>query len=191
MRELFVSTIDIGGQKTSGIYKEAQIEREGLTVISNTGELLPEVKEILALIADAGDVVLDTSHLSPHESLVLIDEAKRMGIESVVVTHPEAEIIGATEDEQKEMARRGAYLNFCYAQTISEGAFGERTKRVVRAIKNIGAEHCCLSTDLGNDLFPLPIEGFRSYLQVLTALGINEQEIDTMIRKNPSKILGL
>jgi len=184
-------TLEMSRKESSGIYKEGQKERTGLTVLDEPGELLPEVREILGLIADAGDVVLDTAHLSPRESLVLIEEARKAGIESVVVTHPEAEIIGATEEEQKGMAMKGAYLNYCYAQTFSDGPFGERAKRVVRTIKNIGAEHCCLSTDSGNNFFPLPIEGFRSFLQVLTALGITEQEIDVMIRKNPCRILGI
>lgn len=178
-------------KEASGIYKHEQKEKKGLTILNDMGQLLPEVKEIIDLIAKADNVVLDTAHLSPQESLVLIDEAKKRKIRNVLVTHPEAEVIGATEEQQKEMAMKGAYLNFCYNQTVSDGTFGERTKRVAHAIKSIGASHCCLSTDSGNSLFPLPIECLRSFTQVLMALGIDEQEIDLMIRQNPSTILGL
>jgi hypothetical protein len=178
-------------KETSGIYKHEQKEKKGLTILGDAGQLLPEVKEILDLIAKAGDVVLDTSHLSPQESLFLIDEAKKRGIESILVNHPEAEVIAATEEQLKEMATKGAYLNFCYAQSCSEGPFGERVKRVAHTIKTIGASHCCLSTDLGNNLFVLPIEGLRSFTNILMSLGINEGEIDLMIRQNPSKVLGL
>ncbi len=178
-------------KETSGIYKQELKEKNGLTIFDDTGQLSPEVKKILDLIASAGNVVLDTAHLSPQESLVLIEEAKKRGIKNVLVTHPEAEVIGATEEQEKEMAMKGAYLNFCYNQTVSNGTFGERTKRVAQAIKNIGASHCCLSTDSGNNLFSLPIEGLRSFTQVLMALGIDEQEIDLMIRQNPSRILDL
>lgn len=172
-------------------YRHEQKEGKGLTIFNDVGGLLPEVKEILDLIAEAGHVVLDTSHLSPQESLILIDEAKKRGIKNVVVTHPEGEIIDATEEQQKEMAQKGAYLNYCYAQTCMAGQFGERTKQVVHAIKTIGANHCCLSTDSGNNLLPLPIEALRLFITVLMALGIDEQEIDLMIRRNPAKILGL
>jgi hypothetical protein len=178
-------------KESSGIYKHEQKEKKSLTIFDDTGQLLPEVKKILDQIAEAGDVVLDTSHLSPQESLFLIDEAKKRRIKNVVVNHPEAEVISATEEQLKEMATKGAYLNFCYAQACSDGPFGERMKRVAHAIKSIGASHCCLSTDLGNNLFVLPIEGLRSFTSILMALGINEEEIDLMIRQNPSNILGL
>lgn len=177
--------------EAAGIYKQEQKKKKGITILNDTGQLLPEVEEIIDLIAKAGDVVLDTAHLSPQESLVLIDEAKKRGVRNVVVTHPEAEVIGATEEQQKEMAEKGAYLNYCYNQTISSGFLGERSKQVAHAIKTIGASHCCLSTDSGNNLFSLPIEGLRTFTQVLTALGINEQEIDLMMRRNPAKILDL
>ena len=48
-----------------------------------------------------------------------------------------------------------------------------------------------MSTDLGSNFFPLPIEGLRLFITVLMALGITEQEIDLMIRQNPAKILDL
>lgn len=176
-------------------YQSEQKEKKGLTILTEAGQLLSEVKDILELIAEAGNVVLATSHLSPQESLVIIDEAKKTGIKNVVVTHPEAGIIDATEEQQKQMAEKGAYLNYCYAQTFYAGTLGEPTKGlvkgVVNAIKTIGANHICLSTDLGNNLFPLPIEGLRLFITVLMALGIDQQEIDLMIRKNPAKILDL
>jgi len=178
-------------RSTFAVYKREEKEKKGLTIFDDKGQLLREVQEILDLIAAAGNVVLDTSHLSPKESLVIIGEAKKRGIRNIVVTHPEGEIIDATEEQQKEMAEKGAYLNYCYAQTCHAGHFGERTKQVVHAIKTIGANHCCLSTDLGNNFETLPIEGLRLFITVLMALGIDNQEIDLMIRQNPSKILDL
>lgn len=172
-------------------YKGKQKQKEGLTIFDEAGKLLPEVAEILDTIADAGSVVLDTSHLAPQESLVIIDEAKKRGINNIVVSHPAADIIGATEEQQRQMAEKGAYLNYCYSTVFSTGGLEEGAERIAHAIKTIGAGRCCLSSDCGNILLPLPIEGLRLFTTVLTVLGIDDQEIDQMIRRNPTRILGL
>jgi hypothetical protein len=181
-----------GAQKeSSGMYGEAQKQKSGLTIFDGERKLLPEVDTILDLIAKAGDVVLDTAHLSPEESIFLAGAAKEKGIRNVVSGHPEAEIFGATDEQLKQLAEKGAYLNFCYAQTVSDGVLGPRTKRVVNLIRSIGAEHCCLSTDTGNNVFPLPVEALRTFAHVLMTMGIIEEEIDAMLRQNPSKVLGI
>src|SRR6476661_5413213 len=54
--------------------------------VSKNGTLLPEVREVLALIAK-NKLTLATGHSSPAENLLLIREARRAGITSIVVTH--------------------------------------------------------------------------------------------------------
>jgi hypothetical protein len=178
-------------KESSGMYGPAQKQREGLTIFDGSRALLPEVSQILDLIAKAGDVVLDTAHLSPEESIFLAREARSRGIKNIVAGHPEAEIIGATDEQLRQLAELGVYLNFCYAQTVSDGVLGPRTKWVVNTIKTLGAQHCCMSTDTGNNLFAMPIEALRCFTQVLMTLGVSEEEIDVMLRQNPAKVLGL
>ncbi len=67
-------------------------------------ELTPETKEIISLIAKKG-AILSSSHLSPRETLILAKEAKKVGLERVLVTHVNSDIIGASIEEQKELAR--------------------------------------------------------------------------------------
>src|SRR5262245_44770674 len=52
--------------------------------VSRNGELLPEVKEVLSLVAKHR-LVLATGHLAPAEILPLLEEAKRRGVERMVV----------------------------------------------------------------------------------------------------------
>ena len=105
------------------------------------------------------------------ESVALVDETKVVGIKNIVVNHPVAAIMGTTEEQQREVAMKGAYLSFCYTQTVSDGFMSGRTKQAVRAIKTIGTEHCCLSTDSRNNLFPLSVEALRTFTQIRMALG--------------------
>jgi len=54
--------------------------------VSKNGELLPEVKEVIALAAKH-NLTLETGHSSAAEGLSIIREAKRAGVRNVVVTH--------------------------------------------------------------------------------------------------------
>ena len=74
-------------------------------------ELLPEVREIISLVAERG-AFLDTSHLSPRDSLILVKEARKAGLERILITHVNSDLIAATLEEQKELARAGAYLMY-------------------------------------------------------------------------------
>jgi hypothetical protein len=58
--------------------------------VSRNGALLPEVKELIALMAktktrgSGGSLVLATGHSSPEEALMLVREARRQGLQTVV-----------------------------------------------------------------------------------------------------------
>jgi len=173
-------------------YKSRFIGNDILTIFDSEGNIKKNVIEIVDLIASAPGTVLDTSHLSPKESIALIALAKKHGVENIVVTHPSANIIGASIEEQKEMVRLGAYLNHCFGPILPKptGA-GEDPKKIAQAIKAVGAEHCVISTDMGIWYSPPPVEGLREFSEILMQLGITRKEIDLMIKKNPSELLGL
>src|SRR6266478_5268495 len=54
--------------------------------VSRGGQLLPEVKQVIALVAQH-HLTLETGHSSSAECLMLIREARRQGVEHIVVTH--------------------------------------------------------------------------------------------------------
>src|ERR1039457_4075600 len=54
--------------------------------VSSNGELLPEVKNVLDVIA-RHDLILETGHSTSEEVLLLIQEAHRHGVRQIVVTH--------------------------------------------------------------------------------------------------------
>src|SRR5262252_193123 len=61
-------------------------ENRPFVSVSRNGELLPEVKQVIGLIAKNG-LVLATGHSSPAEGLMLIREGRRQGVQHMVVTH--------------------------------------------------------------------------------------------------------
>ncbi len=70
--------------------------------------------------------------------------------------------------------------------------FCRNPAQTVEAIREIGAEHCIISTDLGLFTFnPPPVEGFRMFIATLLRNGITPEEIELMAKTNPGKLLGL
>jgi hypothetical protein len=64
-------------------------------------------------------------------------------------------------------------------------------RKIAETMREIGPEHCIMSTDFGQITNPPPVEGLRMYIETIRPLGITEDEIITMTRTNPAKALGL
>jgi hypothetical protein len=48
-----------------------------------------------------------------------------------------------------------------------------------------------MSTDLGTMLNVHPVEGMKLFIRLLLALGISRANIEKMVKKNPSYLLGI
>jgi predicted metal-dependent phosphotriesterase family hydrolase len=164
-------------------------EAKPVTIINEENELTPEAKEILEMVADA-DVILGTGHLSKHELFMLVKEAIRVGVKKILVTHAELDVVSLTVDEQKQLADMGAFIEHCITPCLPHRQRLD-PREIVRAIKEVGANRCVLSSDLGQHHNPLPIEGMRMFIELMERLGVTEEEINIMTRENPAKLLDL
>ena len=157
--------------------------------VSKNGQLLPEVKTVLGLIAKY-KLTLATGHSSPQEGLMLVHAAKDLGIDRMVVTHPMIAPVKMSIEQMKQAAAMGAYLEFVY-----NGVAGRnhelQMSDYVKAIRALGVEHCILSSDLGQAGNPLHPDGLEAYFKELRAEGFTAAEIDRMAKANPAKLLGL
>ncbi|MBI2856816.1 MAG: cytosolic protein, partial [Chloroflexi bacterium] len=140
---------------------------EGIRIVDGEGQVLPVVRQILDIIKKH-DMVLATGHVSAPEAFALVDEARRTGLTRIVVTHPLGQRTGATLglDEQRRMADKGVFIEHCFGCTLPLGGRLEPVK-IVEAVRAVGAEHCILSTDLGQDWNPPPAEGMRMMIGTL------------------------
>lgn len=153
--------------------------------VAKDGKLIPEAVQVISIIAKH-NLVLETGHSSPAEALLLIREAKRQGVESILVTHAMSPIVGMSIPEMQEAAKLGAYLEFVWVRPGSDAA-----KNYVPAIRQVGPEFCVLSSDLGQAANPLHPDGLLAMYQYLKSQGFTESEIDRMAKVNPAKLLGL
>jgi len=66
-----------------------------------------------------------------------------------------------------------------------------QTDLYAKAVKEIGADHLVLSTDLGQQGMMTPPDGVENQIAAVKAAGVSQADIDKMMKKNPAKLLGL
>jgi hypothetical protein len=168
------------------------LEGEGFSILDCNGRLLPEINPILAVIKK-NDMVLASGHISPAETFALEKEARRLGINTFVVTHPlDHEFFSQafSKDDLIQLAENGAFIEFTFIALLAS-EFRHDPAEMVDVIRTVGAERCIVSTDLGQSFNPLPVEGLRMFIITLLKYGVTEDEITLMIKTNPGKLLGL
>jgi len=171
--------------------EKKNISGDGITILDQNGKILPVINEILALIKQY-DMTLATGHLSTKEIFGLLACAKDVGIERTIITHPLSISVGPTAsiDEQKRMKANGIFFEHCLTACMPHSD-QLKPQKIAEAIREIGPEYCILSTDFGQITNPPPSEGMRMYIEIMRHFGISDEEIITMIRTNPAKVLGL
>jgi hypothetical protein len=164
------------------------------TSVSRDGELLPEVREVLEVIA-RNKLVLATGHSSPEEDLMLVKEGRRLGVEHMVVTHPMSNSVLMNVAQMQEAAKTGAFIELVYVPTLTKASINRKAQfsvaDVANTIRKVGSESVILSTDMGQVGFPAPPEGMAAYIAELRAQGITQPELDRMTKENPARVLGL
>jgi hypothetical protein len=157
--------------------------------VSSHGQLLPQVLQVIALSARY-HLTLETGHVSAKEALMLVREGRREGVQHMVVTHAMIAPTHMSIEDMRAAAAEGAYLEFVYNALI--GADKQFTiDDYVKAIREVGAQHCILASDLGQPNNPLPAPGLKVFVAALRSKGISAEEISTMLRTNPARALGL
>jgi hypothetical protein len=157
--------------------------------VSKNGELLQATKDVIAVIAKRG-LVLATGHVSADEGLMLVREAKRQGVRSMVVTHGMNAPILMTVPQMQQAAAQGAFIEFVGGSMRLANA-PATVARFADAIRTIGPQFCILSSDLGQKGNPLPADGFAEFMAALQARGFTDAEIGRMTKQNPATLLGL
>ena len=164
-------------------------ETRPFVAVSKGGELLPEVKEVIGVVAKRR-LTLETGHSSPAECLAIIREARRQGVERIVVTHAMLAPVGMSVAQMQEAVKAGALIEFVYGAVVGSGKAFEMAD-YVKAIRAVGTRSVILSSDLGQAGNPLHPDGLEAFFKALGAEGFSQAEIDLMAKTNPAKALGL
>jgi len=155
--------------------------------VSRNGELIPEVKQLIALMAKIrtidsnGRMVLATGHASPEEHLLLAREGRMQGL-NVLLTHP------GDIPQLPEAAKLGAFIELT-ASTVYKTE--EARARAAGFVHKIGAEHIIVSTDCGQTTNAYPTDCLVLAARGMREHGVTQHELDLMYKVNPAKLLGL
>jgi Family of unknown function (DUF6282) len=85
---------------------------EGIKVLGTDGKVLPAVRDVLKICAEQ-KLVVQTGHLSPTEALAVIAAGRDAGVDRLVVTHAQFEVVNMSVAQMKEAAGMGAKLELC------------------------------------------------------------------------------
>jgi microsomal dipeptidase-like Zn-dependent dipeptidase len=171
---------------------------EGIRVAEN-GEITAEMQAVLDKVKEH-DLVLQTGHVSPEETLAVVKAARDMGIEKIAVTHAMADVPGLSLEQMKEAAADGAYLELDFLNHLmgpqAHLEWMQEWSRVsiadmAAAIRELGADHVILATDLGQSGNPIHPDGYEMLVRGLEEEGIARADIQKMMSGNPAKLLGL
>jgi hypothetical protein len=194
--EVWMPTVDAGYHAQmhggTGGYDSQQGGRgggEGIWIADAEGRLKPEVKEVLGLVAQY-NAILGTCHLSPREIVALVKEARDVGVQKIVVTHPFFKVPNLDIPTVEELVRLGAVPEFGYC-TVSPAWHYAIPEKVVQAIHTVGASRCVLVSDTGQRHNPMPNEALRVFAQTVFEKGLKQDQVEGMVKNNPADLLDL
>lgn len=186
--------IDIFGQPEYKHMKQtsavADLPKKGITILDENGLLNSETKQVLKIVKK-NDVALATSHLTKNEIKILVDEASKIGIKKIILTHVTfTELWTWSIEEQKELIKKGTTIEYVALYSF-KNRFLVSAKEVAHMINEVGYKNVLISSDCGQLRLPSPPEGLRLFIGMLLDEGIEEQALHYMLKDNPIRLLGL
>jgi Family of unknown function (DUF6282) len=188
-RIVWLPTLSSRQDVVNGVAARLGIPGPGLVVTDDADELLPETREVLALVREH-DAVLATGHVSAAEHYAVVKDFARKG--KVLLTHATEDLAGPklSAAQCRELADLGAWVELC-AMTCIGALATQSVAEIVATIRAVGIRRVTLGTDFGQKVNPRPAAGLQTYADALYAEGVTEGEIRRMACVNPCALLGL
>ena len=178
-------------------HERASKRRDGPTVpVTEHGRPVPGLDAIFEVVA-AHDLVLATGHIAAGEALAVFRSAREAGCRRLLVTHATAPISNYSGVDLSEMIAVGAWIEFAARNLFGTGHEGQKVidpakvGRMVAAIRHVGPASSVFSSDLGDQRYPLPQDGFRMGAQALVQAGLTVDQMEGLLRTRPMEILAI
>ncbi|MCF3594635.1 DUF6282 family protein [Rhodobacteraceae bacterium LMO-12] len=163
---------------------------EPVMLFNPDGSLRDSLKLILDLIAKH-DAVLSAGHIHISEIWPIFSEARRRGVQRLLVNHP-TYIIDGSLDDLRALTDFGAYVEHSMCMWVGTEDDKIYEPENLKAMIDAGT---IAKTILGSDLGQLPnctpVEGFRATIGILLDLGYSDDDITKMISENPKQLIGM
>jgi hypothetical protein len=157
----------------------------GISLIDDKGNVVPEMKEILKLMAET-DMVLGLCHQSTAERFAVVREAVRAGVARIEVNHPNYPLAMMSPEQAKELADMGAYIGI-YAMHLSPPAFV--WDEAMAFYKTVGPERIVFGSDSGHIETGIPWEQLRKMILGFLFRGVPDEHVKMMCQTNAYNLL--
>lgn len=168
-------------------------DRPTFVPIVSNGELTADAKGIIELVSTVrtqgsdGTVVIATGHATPEGHVLITREARRLSV-PVLITHPDDSITDAQYQEMKDL---GAYFEVLLDFYQEGDDYDAKVAFALKQIERLGTESIVMATDCGQINNPTPADCIVLGARVLRTHGITDRQLDTMLKENPARLLGL
>jgi len=165
----------------------AHTPKTGLTVLSASGGLLPEVREVLALL-DGTSMVLGTGHLSPEEILALARGIAADGRRiRLLVNHVLFTVPNLSVAELEALAGPDVYFELCDL-SCSPLTSATTPKAVAAHLSSLRSAQWVIASDSGQrDNLHSPAALMR-YCAALMREGVDEAFLGRMLGSHPAAL---
>jgi hypothetical protein len=157
----------------------------GIDVLDENDNVVPAMKEILALIAE-GDLVLNMSCLGVKDVFCLIDEAKKIGVKRMNVVHPNQPTSLMTVEQRKIAADKGAFIEMTCVNFIPPAFSWDD---FLATYKLVGPDRIVCGSDSGCFEFYTPVVAFTAYITGMLTHGIPDKDVEKMVKTNARELL--
>jgi predicted TIM-barrel fold metal-dependent hydrolase len=160
-----------------------------LQVLDESGKPVPEAIECLELIAKH-DAVLATGHMQVEHTMAVLPIARERGVNRIIITHPTL-FVDADSEQRTAMINQGAYLEHEVGMFKAGRPNGrQETSELIALIKEHGADHTILSSDLGQINSTHPAAGLQNTAKALLEAGFSESDVEKLFARNAQQLLG-
>lgn len=186
-RVVWMPTLDAQAHKDAGLPRpRPEAEVYATPPVNPTTE--SAVLEICALVAEA-DAVLATGHLSSAEIAWLVQTAHTEGIRRVLLTHPSFTVPSLDAPATRALAEQGAWVEITAYQLLHQPEMS--AARLAAFVRDVGPEHCLLSSDAGQPDSPPAPEALGRLVEALAAEGLDRGLLDAMASEIPERLVTL
>jgi hypothetical protein len=163
---------------------------EPIEVLDGNGGVTEDVYAILESIK-AHDAILASGHMAPHQITAVFQAAREVGVQRMLVNHPNF-VIEASHEDARRWVELGAYVEHSLCMYDEESSFHNwDLDTMVAWIEAVGPERSTLGSDLGQMNNPLPTDSFRKIVGRLLERGTSEDTVRRMVATNPAELLGV
>jgi hypothetical protein len=161
-----------------------------ISILDESGAIKPEVFDILEQIK-AHDAILTGGHLPAAEIDLLITEAQRIGVQRILVNHPNF-IVGASPEVAGGWARKGVYIE--HSVGMYDDFFGLRKSHMdfstlEQYIAAAGVDRTILVSDTGQQNNVRPVDVIKIAIKCLRERDYDEKSIRSMVGGNAGELL--